>query len=338
MADDVRVIECSQCGRLHEVAPGEKPGTCDCGNALKDPHEAKASAKASADQSSDNGSSGDGAEGEGREKRGLFCRAIRSWQVMSAAAIVVIVGILAVVFMRSPEVSFAEISLNGSGGLSGDADRVNVEVYLRIIADNTRTKEHLAASGVLLQSKQTELLVTRLSELVLQPDLAARKLMIRMLGQLGDDRALPVLEKLFQDTDATIRQLAVSAVTQIDTPSAESILRKGFAQPDWAREMLPGVAMARNRTAARVLSACLRRPELCAAAVQEIKLCHVDFCIADLSAVAADRRESQEMRVMAIEALGTFEGREAHKALADLLDDSVVGWKARQVLDEKGRL
>ena len=100
--------------------------------------------------------------------------------------------------------------------------------------------------------------------------------------------------------------------------------------------MMPAVATARTRTSARVMASCLRRPELCDQAIQEIRNCRVEFCVPDLGSLAADRRQTEQTRLVAVEALGTLGGREAHKALADLLEDSVVGWKARQVLEGQG--
>ncbi|HOI54536.1 MAG TPA: hypothetical protein PLP01_04760 [Phycisphaerae bacterium] len=336
MGDGVRLIECAQCGRLHEIAAGEKPGTCECGTALKEPHEAADSVSAPADVPAPGQAPAEETPSS-PPLHGILYSALHNWKVLSAAATLAIVVILAAVFVRWPSISLAGIRLDGSGGAAVPrVAAIDIEAQLSIIADNSRAKEHLAASAILLQSRQEEALIARLSELVMRQDLASRKLMIQMLGQLGDDRALAVLEKLFADSDATIGHLAVSAVATIDSPSAESMLRRHCAQPDRARQMMPAVATARTRTSARVMASCLRRPELCDQAIQEIRNCRVEFCVPDLGSLAADRRQTEQTRLVAVEALGTLGGREAHKALADLLEDSVVGWKARQVLEGQG--
>ncbi len=336
MGDEIRLIECAQCGRLHEIAAGEKPGTCECGAALSESQETVDSVFARTDVPASRHSPPDLADSSQRP-HGFLHSALHNWKVLSVAATLVIIAILAVVFVRQPSISLAGIRLSGSGGAAAPRDAaIDIEAQLGILVDNSRTKEHLAASALLLQSRQQETLIARLSELVMREDLASRKLMVQMLSQLGDDRALAVLERLFADSDATIGQLAVNAVATIDSPSAESLLRRHCAQSDWARQMMPAVAMARTRTSARVLAACLRRPELRDLAMQQIRHCRIDFCVPDLGSVAADRQLTEQTRLEAVEALGAFGGREAQKTLADLLDDSVVGWKVRQVLEGQG--
>jgi hypothetical protein len=336
MADAVRLIECAQCGRLHELAAGEAPGTCECGSTLTVPEEAVAEVSAPAPQMPVE-EEPPAEPAAGSVGPGAFRRAVSHWKLISVAATVAIVATVAVAFVRQPDLLLAGFRMGGTGDTPVPVEPMDLEHHISILADNARTSEHLAASGILLQSGQTDLLIARLSELVMRSDLASRKLMIQMLGQLGDDRALEVLEKLFADIDPTVRQLAVSAVAQVDSPSAESLLRKGFAHADWARQMMPVIAAVRTRAAAGVLGACLRRAELRDATLQEIASRRVELCAGDVGAIAADRQETEEARIAAMDVLGVLGGREAHKALADLLDDSVVGWKARQVLERKGR-
>ena len=330
MSDDVQVIECSQCGRLHEVASGETRIECECGQVLDD--SASAAPKAATDPATD------AVEEAASPSPSLLERLRTNWRTLSIVGAVLIAAGLLLAFLHSPGPTFAELKFKGRGGLAAKDSRIDVETCLRILEDDARTKEHLAAADELLQSPETEFLIKRLSEMVVGPQLASRELIIRMLGQMGDDRALPVLENLLTDGEHSIVQLTASAMAQIDSASAESVLREQFADPAWAREMLPAVSMVNNDTAARLVASCLKRPELRLVAIKEIRLSKMERCLNDLIAVASDRSVIEPDRVLAIEALGTFEGKAARRGLANLLEDTKVGWKARQVLDEKGRL
>jgi len=326
LSDDVEVIECSGCGRLHEVSASKTSMECECGEVLGDSDPAAGEAVPAA-----------AGQAEGPSP-GLLGRVRKSWRLFSVLSIVLIAAVLLLVFLRPPDLTFGELKLTGRGGLAATSSRIDVEACLRILEDNARSGEHLAAAESLLQLQQKELLVKRLSAMALRLELVSRTLIIRTLGQMGDDRALPVLESLFKDDDGSIVQLAVGAATQIDSASAESVLRRHFANPTWAREMLPAVAMVDNDTAARMVGSCLKRPELRVVAIKEIRLGKMKRCVKDLIEIASDQSVFESDRVKAIEALGTFQSRAVRRALADLLDDSKVGWKARQLLDDQGRL
>ena len=318
---------------MHEVAAGKTRMECECGEVLANPAAASAEPVPAGTETAPSA-----AEQAESPSPGLLGRVRSNWRLFSVVSVVLIAAGLLLAFLRAPNLTFGELKLTGRGGLAVKSSRIDIEACLRILEDNDRSGEHLAAAEALLQLRQTEVLIKRLSEMALGPELVSRTLIIRTLGQMGDDRALAVLESLFKDEDSSIVQLAVGAATQVDSASAESVLRKYFANPTWAREMLPAVAMVNNDTAARVVGSCLKRPELRVVAIKEIRLSKMKRCVTDLIELASDQSVFESDRVKAIEALGTFKGRATRRALADLLDDSKVGWKARQLLDDQGRL
>ena len=178
-------------------------------------------------------------------------------------------------------------------------------------------------------------IVPRLCQMAKRPELVSRPTVLRLLGQKGEEQSLDVLIGLLGDPDKTTVFLAVTAVAQIGTPLAENLLRREMQSPVRARELLPSVAAVRNDLAARVVRAALAEPALRTQALQEIAKSRLGKCVGDVVRIASDRDLEEGERVKAIETLGALGAPEARRALIRLSEDSIVGWKARQALDEK---
>jgi hypothetical protein len=326
VADNVQVIECPECGRLHEVDLSTAHGgiECDCGHSLEVPSGPPESSAA-----------GDGGESEvPSPSRASTVEAVkRHWKPAVGIAAGIAAAMLAVAFWRGPEPTLAFFGLGG-GRSSARRPGEDPEVYLRALEDNTRAEEHGAAAAKLLQMNHAAI-VPRLCEMVRRDDLASRNLIICLLGQKGDKRALEALEVLIDDKNQTLAFAATTAVALIGTPLAESILRERVRMPSRGRLLLPSIAAARNPLAGRVLMATLKNPALRTQALDEIGKARLDVCIPALVRLAQDRSAPETDRARSVETLARLDTVAARHALVRLTDNVSIGWKARQVLEQK---
>ena len=323
-AGPVKTIECPQCRRVHEV-DAAKDGvqfSCECGHVLDtDPLPA----------AKQGGAPGNLSRLAGVWKTRLLPLA-KNWKVSVPVGTGLVGVALAAVFLHGPTFVLGS-GFTGHGLTVASPPRENPEVHLRLLEDNARQPEHLKAAAALLGMHEATI-VPRLCELATRDGLASQKLVLRLLGQLGDERALATLGPLAGGPDAEVSRLAVASITQIGTPTAESVLLKLIAQPTKARDLLETMAGVRNDAAGRVLSSCLERPALRSQAIDLAGRFRVARCTEALAVVARDRELRDEDRLASIEALGRLKLPESRRILRSLVEDSTVGFQAREILSK----
>ena len=348
MPGESKLVECPQCGRLHEIDPqmsGER-FECDCGKWLDIEGEDSAPAGQATDGAAGDSRSGStggrgSAAGESpapspRKKLNsagaLLRRLRRNWRVTVAAVVAVAVVIALVAMWHRPESSLANLDF---GRLAPRAPARNaVEELLTILEDDSRAAEHARAAAGLLE-RHNQHTVDRLCELAQKEELASRPLVIRLLGQIGDDHALPVLQTLMNGQEVGVSRMATAALTQLGTPSAESLLRKELARPERARETLGVIAGVRSEAAARLVSSCLANPALRIEAMDEIAARRLERCIPDLALLARDEHMPEPDRLHSVKTLGQLRTSDARRVLVRLVEDPVVGWQARRELQNR---
>lgn len=323
--EEGQVIECAKCGRLHEVAADEQADTvtCECGAELEvTVPEASAEDAVGAATDPDTG------------LPGFFATLRHHWKIVTLIFVVLIgVGVF-FAFWHGPTRILAHFHLAGGPSVTGgDSAAEDPEVHLRTLADNARAGEHAHAAAMLLRMNHPAI-VPGLCRMAAQPELLSRLLVVRLLGQMGDESALEVLGPLMTDADKELASAATVSVTRIGTPLAEAALRDMVRVPSRGREALGSIASARNDTAARVLGVCLDDPSLRSLTLDEIAKSRVTGCTDSLVRLARNRLVQQTDRMKSVETLGRLESVESRRALLQLTDDTQVGWKARQVLDE----
>lgn len=322
-ATPAKTVECPQCRRVHEVdvAKDGEQFACECGQMLDtDPLPAVRK--------------GGGAKRSfipASWKPRLVALA-KNWKVSAPVAAGVIALTLAAVFFHGPTFVLGS-GFTGHGSTFTGQARENPEPFLRLLEDNSRQSEHLKAGAALLGMRDPAI-VPRLCELATRDGLAAQKLVLQLLGQLGDERALPTLEQLAGRSDAEISRQAVSSITQIGTPTAESVVSRLIAQPAKARDLLETIAAVRNDAAGRVLSSCLQRPALRSQTIDLAGRFRLARCTEPLASVARDRELRDEDRLASIEALGRINVPDSRRILLSLLEDSTVGFKAREIISK----
>lgn len=337
MADEGHIIECSQCGRLHQVS-ADKVGQkikCDCGKKLAVDVPAGAGTgggAASGDAVSSGGGSGsassDGTSG------GVVGSVKRHWKAFIAAAVLIVVALVAVSFWRGPDTSLGQGGAGGPG--FGAAEKEDPKIHLHVLEDNARSDEHDIAVRTLLRLGDTTI-VPRLCRMAQRSDLVSRPLVIRLLGKKGDEAALEVLRPLLSDTEPTIVYASAEAVARINTPLSESILRGVMQMPTRGREVLPSIAIVKNDLSNRILASALQNPALRTQAMGEIGTLRVNGCVAALVKLARNRTVLEADRVRSVETLSMIDTPEARRALLQLIDDDHISWKARQLLESQSR-
>jgi HEAT repeats len=345
MADEGHIIECSRCGRLHQVS-ADKIGQkikCDCGKELAVDVPAGAGTgggAASGDAASSGGGSGkassDGTSGGGPHEGsgGVVGSVKRHWKAFIAAAVLIAVALAAVSFWRGPETSLGQGGAGGPG--FGAAEKEDPEIHLHVLEDNARSDEHDIAVRTLLRLGDTTI-VPRLCRMAQRSDLVSRPLVIRLLGKKGDEVALEVLRPLLSDTEPTIVYASAEAVARINTPLSESILRGVMQMPTRGREVLPSIAIVKNDLSNRILASALQNPALRTQAMDEIGTLRVNGCVAALVKLARNRTVLEADRVRSVETLSLIDTPEARRALLQLIDDDHISWKARQLLESQSR-
>jgi hypothetical protein len=327
MPDNVRVLECPQCKRLHEVDPAKSGGRflCECGNELK----------VESLRREDQGGQVQPAPQAGRPLRTRLPALSKNWKVISVAA-AVIIGLGALfTFLHEPERRLPQVAFAGQGGeLSRLTPKEDPEIFLKILEDNSQISGHANASLRLLSMRDSRI-VPRLCELLDRKELASRPIVLRMLGELGDDRALSTLEGLARSDDPTVAGMSIASITQVGSPVAESVLYRLLSQPAKTREIIPHIARVRNDVAARVVGACLDQPSLRMLVLNEIARSRLLKCAARVAIVAEDRDIPEPDRLKSIETLGELNCPESRRALATLLDDSTVSGQARLILNKQ---
>ncbi len=168
-------------------------------------------------------------------------------------------------------------------------------------------------------------------QLVGRADLVSRVLVVKVLGDKGEESALPALHPLTGDPDRAIMLAAVEAVTRINTPMAETILIDAVRLPSRARDVLPAIAAVHNDVATRVLTFALDDPSLRALAMEQIAATRQTGCVPALVNLARNRLVLDADRMASIDALGRINTPESRRALINLAQDGDIGWKARQV-------
>jgi len=322
-AEPAKTIECPQCKKVHEV-DAAKDGiqfTCECGHVL-DTVPLPAAKK-------------DG----GAKKRFNFAAwkdrllpLVKNWKVSAPVGAGVVALTLAAIYLHGPTYVLGG-GLKGHGTATVTQARENPEPFLKMLEDNARQPEHLKAVAELLGMHDSTI-VPRLCEMATRDGLVAHKLIMQLLGQLGDDRALATLGQLSDGADLETTRQAVASITQIGTPTAESVVTKLIAQPAKARDLLETIAAVHNDAAGRVISSCLQRPALRSQAIDLAGRFRLARCTEPLSAVARDRELGDEDRLASLEALGRINLPESRRILRSLTEDSTVGWKAREIVSK----
>jgi hypothetical protein len=327
MAEDTQVIECGDCGRLHQVG-ADKAGksiSCDCGKTLE---VALIGALEGAD-----GASGQAGGAAGSEvPASVGGRLLRHWRALGIGLAVIVAAVVGFSFWYGPHRTMATLPV-GDGNRSSKARIENPEVYLAILEDNNRSDEHQNAAQVLLRLRDP-VIVPRLCKMAARKDLAARPIVAELLGKKGDEAALAVLSNMLNEEDKTLVFLAAGAIAQIGSPLSESILLELIRMPSRGREILAPIAAAKNDVSVEILEAALDDPALRGGAMDEIAASRQGRCVEALSELARNRQVIEADRLKGIETLGSLNTPEARRALLRLAQDGRVGWKARQVLDQ----
>jgi len=334
--DAKQVIECPQCQRLHEIDLNEtgQRFECACGKWLDVADVGAEAPTAEAGVGGETQKDGSATAAAGKQKANAWAALRANWKLASGVGVGLAALIIGLAFWRGPQFTLGSIRFGGTGGLRAQQPKEDPEVYLRILEDNSRVNEHAEAAAKLLHMGDA-VIVPRLCQMAKRPDLVSRPTVLRLLGQKGEEQSLDALVGLLGDPDKTTVFLAVTAVTQIGTPMAENLLRREMQSPVRARELLPSVAAVHNDLAARIVRAALAEPALRTQALQEIAKARLSKCVADVVPIASDRDTDEAERVRAVETLGALDTPEARRALIKLTEDSIVGWKARQILDAK---
>lgn len=348
MADKSQVVECSQCGRLHEVDPQEVGDSfeCECGKTLEVLKDGAKSEGGGDDAVTDAAEGADGTqaaashEGEATEGteggEGTLAALKRHWKMTIAIAGAVVVALVLVSFWRGPGPILGHPG-GGGGNIGSSGPAEDPEVYLRILEDNDRVGEHAGAASNLLRMEHPAI-VPRLCQIAERSDLVSRPLAVHILGQKQDGQALEILGKLVNGDDATLALAAATAVARIGSPLAESMLGNLVRVPSRAREVLPSIASARNALSARILTSALEDPSLRTQVMEEIGKARVEECLPALAAMATDRTIIEGDRIKSIETIGRFKCVEARRVLIHLSQDNSIGWKARQMLEDQAGL
>ena len=329
MADDMQVIECSKCGRLHEVnlEGGVTTVECECGQTLTPkPEASRGSAGTESSSAAEPVADGDSVAGKLK----------RHWKVTLLVSAGIVGLLVFVALWRGPSPTLANLQFDGRGGASATPEE-NPEIYLRILEDNSRVSEHDGAAAKLVRLR-SPCIVPRLCQMVRQEDLVSRMLVVGLLGQKQSEQGLEVLSGMMDSPDRTLGFAAITAVARIGGPLAESMLRGVVRSPGRAREVLPSIAAVRNDVASRILRASLDDPSLRVLAMEQIGKTRAEGCVQALARLAMDRTIIEVDRIKAVDTLGQLANVEARRALIYLSEDGNIGWKARQVLDEGGRL
>jgi len=325
VADDVQVIECSKCGRLHEIDPETVGKTieCDCGQTLTPRPDGS-------HEETDGDSVGVAEAAAGGNS--LVGRLKSHWKLTLLVSAGIVCMLVFVALWRGPSPTLANLQFDGRGGASKGSEE-DPEIYLRILEDNSRADEHDGAAAKLVRMHSRSI-VPRLCQMARRRDLVSRLLVIGLLGQKQEEQALEVLGELMDGPDMTLGFAAVTAVARIGGPMSESMLRGLIRTPGRARQVLPSIAAVRNDVAARVLRAALDDPSLRMLAMDEIGKTRAEGCVSALVRLAMDRTIIEVDRVKAVETLGLLRSVKARRALIGLSEDGNIGWKARQVLDQ----
>lgn len=359
---EFQLLDCPECGVLHEVDPsvtGERV-QCSCGawidvpvpddlepNAFNDSDEGEAPAGGAGSDASGSGGRGASAAGGAGGACSTPSRAAaagaalfvsvsagarRRWKLVSAVAGPVVLALVLAAFWRGPELLFGGAGSGTDGAEHAQATKPDPSEYLEILADNDRAEAHPRAAAALLQIRDLGT-VPRLCELAADDGLVARPFVLRILGYLGDDRAVPVLDQVVAGDGGADGLVAAAALCEIGSPQAESVLRRHLKDARRARKLLPAIATVDNLTASKLVGASLRRSSLRSLSFKTIVESDLEGCVDDLAALATDRDVPSADRLRAVEVLGRLGTPEAHRALGQMLEDGQVGWKARQVFE-----
>lgn len=318
MAEKAQVIECRHCGRLHQVDVSKVKDSipCDCGQKLEVSGEKDAAAAGAVEASG-----------------GSIATSLRQhWKSLTVAALVVVAAVTALSFLYGPDIVLGRLpGGQGSDGL-GVARTESAEVYLQALADNQRGNEHTQAALMLTRMKDPAI-APRLCQLAAKTDLASRLLVVKVLGERGEESALSVLGSMLNEPDRTVVLAAAEAVARINSPVSETLLLEVVRMPSRAREVLPAIATVRNDVSTRVMTLALDDPSLRSLAMEQIGMAALNGCIPSLMNLGRNRLILEADRMKSIETLGQMNTPEARRALLQLTQDGNIGWKARQVLE-----
>jgi hypothetical protein len=292
--------------------------TCECGQKLEVSAEILAAAAATGTEAAAPG-------------RGHILASLRNhWRLLTIAAGAVAAAVVVLSFLYGPDLVLGRWAAD-DGDASSDAAKIeNPEIYLQTLADNAREDEHSEAAVMLTRLKDP-VIVPRLCQLAGRAELVSRALVVKVLGDKGEESALTTLGPMVGDADRAIMLAAVEAVTRINTPMAESILIDSVRLPSRARDVLPAIAAVRNDVATRVLTFALDDPSLRALAMEQIAAGRQAGCVPALVNLARNRLVLDADRMASIDALGRINTPESRRALISLAQDDDLGWKARQV-------
>ncbi len=321
------VVTCRKCRRLHEIdrQPDDHSYTCDCGNAIRfSPPPSGILLPRTSDQPSTELL-------EMTSRSGWTGLSIRRTVLATVTAI--IVAAMVISFWHGPPITWAD--LTGSELRTADlaGDSTAARQWLRILENNAAIDQHAEAAAALrrLNDPQT---IAPLCSLAERGGLESRLFVIAVLGHIGGDEALPTLRRLFGSGDTAVVNMAITATTAINSPSAESVLLELLRDPVHGRNALPVIAAMRNDLAVKVLSQMIQRGPLAAPALREIGNFRLVGCTSSVLEMAADHTGDMAFRLLCLEALAQLDTLEARRGLVNLQDDSRIGWKARRLLHQ----
>lgn len=325
VAKKTQVIECKHCGRLHQVDVDQVKDsiTCECGKELEV------------------GGQGDGAAAvvagvvAAASGVSILTSLRQHWKFLAITASVLVAAVVVLSFLYGPDIALGKLNLGqgGGGGGGGNVAKTdNAEVYLLALADNNRSDEHPDAAAMLARMKNP-IIVPRLCQLAARKELSSRLLVVKVLGEKGDESALSVLGTMINEPERTVVLAVAEAVARINSPLSETILLEVVRMPSRAREVLPAIAVVRNDVSMRVMNLALDDPSLRSLAMEQIGAAAMNGCIPSLMNLARNRLVLEADCMMSMETLGRINTPEARRALLQLTQDGHIGWKARQVLE-----
>jgi len=238
-----------------------------------------------------------------------------------------------VAFSQGPGISLAGLNKQvPRQAETSEEAKVDPELCLKILGDNTLAHQHVDAAAALL-SCADDPIVERLCIMAVADTLLAQPLILDLLGKIGNEKALPTLEQVVGVEDEKTAEVAVGAIAQINTPTAEAVLRRQIKASGRARCVITATAQVGNEMAVRIINSCIVDPQFREVAIEQVADTRLDGCLPMLFSLAKNQSNPDEDRLIAIEAMGAFGTAKSRRGLARLLGDMTVGWKAREVME-----
>ena len=255
-----------------------------------------------------------------------FLRRLSTARVAFALIAAAIVAALIASFCYGPPFTMARFQNDNA-----PANPTSAQHWLNVLGDNNRSPQHADAALALLRLNDRSV-IAPLCDIAERKTLNSQLIVIALLGTLQDDAALPTLRRLFYSGSTDVAAAAITAVTVIDSPAAESLLISHLRDPIHGRAALPLIAAVGTPSACRVLSLTIQNGPLAAHALRQITSNRLADCTDTILSMARDTSGDVAFRLLCLEALAELATPEAQLALRQLQTDSRIGWKAARLL------